>query len=98
MSFELEFDPRAWKEWNKLDSSLRQQFKQKLIEVLHQPQIEANRLHSLPNCYKIKLRKAGYRLVYQVQQQRVVVLVIAIGKRERAVVYQDATERVIKRD
>ena len=31
--------------------------------------VEANRLHGLPDCYKIKLRGAGYRLVYQVQEK-----------------------------
>ena len=27
MTFELEFDPRAWKEWKKLGDTVRQQFK-----------------------------------------------------------------------
>ncbi len=94
MTFELEFDPRAWKEWQKLGDTVRQQFKKKLAKVLAQPKVEANRLHSLPNCYKIKLRDAGFRLVYQVQEQRVVVFVVAVGKRERARVYLDADTRL----
>jgi mRNA interferase RelE/StbE len=73
MTFELEFDPRAWKEWKKLGDTVRQQFKKKLAEVLERPRVEANRLHGLPDCYKIKLRGAGYRLVYQVQDDRVLV-------------------------
>ncbi len=97
MTFELEFDPRAWKEWQKLGDTVRQQFKKKLAKVLEQPKVEANRLHSLPNCYKIKLRDAGFRLVYQVQEQRVVVFVVAVGKRERARVYQDADTRLTER-
>ncbi|TNH80963.1 type II toxin-antitoxin system RelE family toxin [Aeromonas sobria] len=97
MIFELEFDPRAWKEWQKLGDTVRQQFKKKLAKVLEQPKVEANRLHSLPNCYKIKLRDAGFRLVYQVQEQRVVVFVVAVGKRERARVYQDADTRLTER-
>ena len=55
MTFELEFDPRAWKEWKKLGDTVRQQFKKKLAEVLERPRVEANRLHGLPDCYKIKL-------------------------------------------
>lgn len=96
MSFELEFDPRAWREWKKLGDTVRQQFKKKLVEVLSHPRNEANRLHGngLPDCYKIKLRNAGYRLVYQVQDDRVVVFVIAVGKREREQVYLDATSRL----
>ena len=34
MTFELEFDPRAWREWKKLGDTVRQQFKKKLVEVL----------------------------------------------------------------
>lgn len=46
-----------------------------LAEVLLNPRIEANRRHSLPDCYKIKLGSSGYRLVYQViVHQRVVSL------------------------
>ncbi|CAH0263426.1 type II toxin-antitoxin system RelE family toxin [Pseudomonas mediterranea] len=94
MTYSLEFDRRALKEWNKLGDTLRQQFKKKLIEVLENPRIEANRLRQLPDCYKLKLRSAGYRLIYQVIDQEVVVFVVAIGKREREAVYQDAQERI----
>ena len=44
MTYELEFDRRALKEWNKLGDTVRQQFKKKLAEVLENPRIEANRL------------------------------------------------------
>ena len=46
------------------------------------PRVEANRLRDLPDCYKIKLRSVGYRLIYQVIDQEVVVLVVAVDKRE----------------
>ena len=94
MTYELEFDKRALKEWNKLGDTVRQQFKKKLADILSNPRIEANRLRELPDCYKIKLRNAGYRLVYQVQDERVVVFVVSIGKRERETVYMDADKRL----
>ena len=94
MIYELEFDPRALKEWRKLDETVRHQCKKKLAEGLVNPEIPANRLSDLPNCYKIKLRKLGYRLVYQVQQTRITVFVIAIGKRERTEAYARAKERI----
>ncbi|MGN8277450.1 type II toxin-antitoxin system RelE family toxin [Pseudomonas sp. SMV71] len=94
MTYSLEFDRRALKEWNKLGETLRQQFKKKLIEILENPRIEANRLRQLPDCYKLKLRSAGYRLIYQVIDHEVVVFVVAIGKREREAAYQDAQERI----
>ncbi|MDC9519455.1 type II toxin-antitoxin system RelE/ParE family toxin [Pseudoalteromonas sp. Angola-22] len=92
--YELEFDPRALKEWHKLGATVRDQFKKKLSEVLKHPRIEANRLRELPDCYKIKLRKAGYRLIYQVQDEKVSILVLAIGKRNKSEAYNDAEKRV----
>ena len=94
MTFELEFDPRAWKEWKKLGDTVRQQLKKKLAEVLLNPRIEANRLHSLPDCYKIKLRSSGYRLVYQVIDQEITEVVVAVDKRERDQAYQKAADRL----
>ncbi len=94
MSYELEFDPRALKEWKKLGENIKIQLKKKLAEVLVNPEIPANKLADFPNCYKIKLRNSGYRLVYQVQNERIVVLVLAIGKRERLEAYNKAKERL----
>lgn len=94
MSYELVFDPRAYKEWKKLGTTVKAQFKKKLAEVLIQPRIEKARLHDLPDCYKIKLRSSGYRLIYQVREKVVTVFVVAIGKREKAAAYQDASKRL----
>lgn len=91
MTYSLEFDARALKEWHKLGDTVRQQFKKKFSEILLNPRIEANRLHSLPDCYKIKLRSSGYRLVYQVIDHEVVV---AADRREREQVYRKAAERL----
>ena len=62
--------------------------------MLLNPRIEANRLHSLPDCYKIKLRSSGYRLVYQVLDHEVVVFVVALDRREREQAYRKAAERL----
>lgn len=92
--FSLEFNQKALKEWHKLDATIRLQFARKLKERMQAPRVEADRLRSLPDCYKIKLRSAGYRLVYQVIDQRLVITVIAVGKRERSAVYGDAEKRL----
>ncbi|GAA6132792.1 type II toxin-antitoxin system RelE family toxin [Halopseudomonas sabulinigri] len=92
--FSLEFNEKALKEWKKLDAAVRLQFARKLKERMQAPCVEADRLRSLPDCYKIKLRSAGYRLVYQVVDQRLVITVIAVGKRERSVVYRAAEKRL----
>lgn len=94
MTYSLEFDARALREWRKLGDTVREQFKKKLATILTSPRIEANRLHALPDCYKIKLRSSGYRLVYQVIDQEVVVFVVAVDKREREQVYRKAADRL----
>ena len=93
MTYELAFDRRALKEWQKLGHTIREQFKKKLAERLEAPRISADALHGMPDCYKIKLKAAGYRLVYKVIDERIVVSVIAVGKRERSAVYDQAKKR-----
>lgn len=94
VSYSLEFRESAWKEWQKLDRLLREQFKAKIIERLENPRIESARLSGFPDCYKIKLRAAGYRLVYQVVEERLVVVVVSVGKREDNAAYRKAGRRV----
>ncbi|WP_409161365.1 type II toxin-antitoxin system RelE family toxin [Pectobacterium sp. B2J-2] len=94
MSYKLEFEQHALKEFKKLGAPVREQFTKKLKEVLQNPHVPANRLHGMADCYKIKLRSAGYRLVYQVLEHEIVVLVLAVGKRERSEVYKAAKDRL----
>ena len=94
MTYRLAFKKAAKKEWDNLDDSVRKQFKKKLLERLKKPKIESAKLNGMKDCYKIKLRRAGYRLVYQVRDAEVIVSVIAVGKRERNAVYKAATKRV----
>lgn len=87
MSYNLDFLEAALEEWNKLNPSIRQPLKKKLMKVLENPRIPKNKLSGHPNRYKIKLRSIGYRLVYEVIDDEVIVLVIAVGKRENNEVY-----------
>ncbi len=83
-AYKLLFLPQAKEEWDKLDGSIRSQFAKVLLRRLEQPRVPSAALSALPDCYKIKLRSAGYRLVYQVVDDRLLLLTIAVGKRERA--------------
>jgi mRNA interferase RelE/StbE len=93
MSYELNFHPGALKEWRKLDSSIREQFKKRLAERLENPHIVSAKLSEQKNRYKIKLRNVGYRLVYEVRDNELIVVVVAVGKRERNDVYHTAEKR-----
>ena len=93
MSYELAYLEDALKEWKKLGATIREQFKKKLKERLVAPEIESARLSGSKNRYKIKLRSSGYRLVYEVKNETVTILVVAVGKRERNKVYKMAAKR-----
>ncbi|MBE7373597.1 type II toxin-antitoxin system RelE family toxin [Pseudomonas lopnurensis] len=92
--YALEFNAQALKEWSKLGNTIQLQFANKLKERLENPRIDADKLRDMPNCYKIKLRSIGYRLVYEVIDSRLVVTVVAVGKRERSKVYGSAAKRL----
>ena len=93
-TYRLVFLADAKKEWDKLGSTIRNQFGKKLTERLVDPHVASARLSDMPDCYKIKLSAAGYRLVYQVDDGRVVVIVVAVGKRDRNLVYKAAAGRL----
>ena len=93
-TYRLEFLPSALKEWEKLGGNVRDQFRKKLAERLGNPRVPAAKLHGLPDCYKIKLKAAGYRLIYRVDDDRVVVIVVAVGRRERNLAYRIAAARL----
>ena len=83
MTFKLRFHELAWAEWQKLDGSVKAPIKKKLLERLLEPRLPSAALSNMPDCYKIKLRQAGYRLVYRVDDDTVFVTVIAVGKRDK---------------
>ena len=93
MRFKLGFLDDAMKEWHKLDRGPREQFKTKLMERLEDPRVPAAKISGHQDRYKIKLRSVGYRLVYEVRDAELIVVVVAVGKRERNAVYLAATKR-----
>ncbi|WP_112290502.1 type II toxin-antitoxin system RelE/ParE family toxin [Rahnella sp. AN3-3W3] len=94
MSYKVKFRTDALKEWNNLDKSIQQQFAKKLKKCIENPHIPSARLRNLPDCYKIKLRASGFRLVYQIINDELVIAVVAVGKREHNEVYNLASKRI----
>ncbi|MFZ2854899.1 MAG: type II toxin-antitoxin system RelE/ParE family toxin [Rhodocyclaceae bacterium] len=94
--FRLQFLPEALDEWNALDGSVREVLRKALKKRLEQPRTPGAQLHGdLRDCYKIKLRKQGYRLVYRVEDDVLIVLVLTIDKREDMAAYRSAVERLL---
>ncbi len=92
MTYELEFHPDALKEWKNLDESVRRPLKKKLEARLEEPRNPKAALHGMPDCYKLK--HGSYRLVYRVFDTTIVIMVMAVGKRERLAAYDAASNRI----
>lgn len=93
-TYKLVFKEEAKKEWDNLDSTIRSIFAKKLKERIHQPRIESSRLSGMKDCYKIKLNRAGFRLVYQVRDKEMIVSIVAVSKREKNLAYKIAGKRI----
>ncbi|MBI2749786.1 MAG: type II toxin-antitoxin system RelE/ParE family toxin [Burkholderiales bacterium] len=93
--YRLQFVPSAWAEWQALDGSVKEPLRKLLKKRLDNPHVPGGELHgALAGHYKIKLRKQGYRLVYGVQDDILIVMVMAVDKREENAVYQSALARI----
>lgn len=88
MIYKLQFHKKGLKEWDKLDSKIKEQFKKKLKERLENPKVQKDKLSGFEDAYKIKLRNAGFKLAYQVKDEEIVVIVLAVGKRENDKIYK----------
>ena len=93
MNYEHRFRNEAKKECDGLGTTVRAQFKKKLVERLENPHVPSAKLYGAANRYKIKLHSSGCRLVYEVRDAELIVSVVAIGKRERKTVYRSAFKR-----
>ncbi len=96
--YKVVFLPRAKRRFDKLDAVLRRQIAKKLEERTRNPRVPKDALSKMPNCYKIKLRSSGIRVIYQVQEERLVLLVLAAGSREGEEAYEDAATALLTLD
>lgn len=93
--YRLQFVPSAWQEWQALDGSIKETLRKLLKKRLDNPHMPGAALHGeLAGHYKIKLKKQGFRLVYGVQDDILLVMVMAVDKREDSLVYQSAVARI----
>ena len=96
-AYRLAFQDAALAEWKKLDGSVKEPLRRLLKKRLEAPRVKGAELHGdLADCYKIKLRAQGFRLIYQVQDKYLIVLVISVGRRDKNAVYEAAIKRLKK--
>ncbi|WP_330925957.1 type II toxin-antitoxin system RelE/ParE family toxin [Candidatus Sororendozoicomonas aggregata] len=95
ITYTLQFNGKSAKEFSQTDRALKLQFQKKLKERLVNPHVPKSRLHDMKDCYKIKLKSSGIRLVYRVDDQAKTVTVLAVGERARSTVYKNAKKRLL---
>ncbi|MBI2889620.1 MAG: type II toxin-antitoxin system RelE/ParE family toxin [Nitrospirae bacterium] len=98
MAYRVEFLPAAAREFEALDGSLKRIAAKQVEKLTKNPWAGdplGNRMGiDLTGYRKIYFAKKAYRIVYEVLKDRVVVLIIGIGKRERAEIYRDVARRL----
>lgn len=93
--YRLFFLPDALEEWRDLDGSIQQVLKKLLAKRLDNPHVPGGELHAaLSSCYKIKLNKQGIRLVYEVEDNKLIVMVLSVDRREDSAAYKSAVDRL----
>lgn len=97
-TYKVVFRPRAKKAFDRLDVAIQRQIARKLDERRRNPRVWGDALSGMPDCYKIKLRARGVRLVYQVRGETLVLLVLAVGSREHEEAYREAMQELARTD
>ena len=93
--YRLFFLPDALEEWRDLDGSIQQNLKKLLAKRLDNPHVPGDELHgALSSCYKITLNKQGVRLVYEVADDKLIVMVLSVDRREYSAAYKSAIHRL----
>ena len=97
-TYRLFFVPSALKEWQSLDGSVKEPLRKLLRKRLNNPHVPGGALRGdLNGYYKIKLKKQGVRLVYCVEDDALVVMVMAVDKREEGLVYRSVVARLAEK-
>ena len=92
--YKVIFRPRAKKQFDRLDFALQQQLARKLKQRSANPRVPADKLSKMHDCYKVKLRSSGIRAIYQVQDGALILLVLAVAKREGDEAYEFAMQEL----
>jgi len=102
MAYKVEFLPEAAQEFEALDGSLKKIAAKQIDKLAEKPELgEAlgKRMGiDLTGYRKIYFGKKAFRIVYEIQRQKLLILIIGIGKRERAEIYKEVARRLKRSD
>ena len=96
--FNFEFHPEAKEELKKLNRSIQLLFTKKLKQILNKPEIGINlgskNNLNLSGLKKVYFNNKKHRIVYEIIENKIMIYIIAIGKREGMEVYKKANNRL----
>jgi len=98
--YDFKFHPEAKEELKKLNNSIQILFTKKLKQILTTPELgiklgNKNNL-KLTGFKKVYFNNKRHRIVYKIIKDKVMIYIIAIGKREEMDVYKKAHDRANK--
>lgn len=98
MAWRVELTEDAERDFVALDGSLRKLVRKKLAKLEKNPYI-GEELHNRAGCnlrgyYKLYFNGTRYRIVYRIENDILVVLIIGIGQRAHGAVYRMVAGRV----
>lgn len=82
--YELHFLRSAKKEFKKLDTVAQKTIKEKLLLLVTNPDVLKNNITPLQGEYKgkFRLRINQYRVVFQVKDEEIIIIVVRVGHRK----------------
>jgi len=98
MSYKVEFTESAVDDFNKLDGSIKKLVAKQLKALEtnpHKGEVLGNKAGiDLTGYYKLYMHKKQVRIVYKVVNDKLVVLVVGIGKRDNLEVYAEVLKKL----
>ncbi len=98
MIYKVEFLPEAAREFEALDGSLKRIAAKQIEKISERPELGeplGNRLGiDLSGYRKLYFGRKGYRIVYEIKRGRLVILIIGIGRRDKAEIYKEVARRL----
>ena len=97
MNYKIKFHPLAEKELNNLDGSVKILVIKQISKLRNNPEygedLGNKHGYDLTRYKKIYVNNKKIRIIYKIEKEKVLIKIIAIGKRDDFEVYQDADKR-----
>ena len=91
--YTIEYLPRVIDEdISKLDKKVKRIIEKKIETLIEAPLRGLPLRGNLAGCYKLKISK--YRIIYKINNDKLLILILTIGKRENLIVYKIAESRL----